>query len=64
MKKEAYWEKLSDSAFLVYQWRKRYNRFICTHMWENQRDAELTVNQIHRRQKKHAEARVQRKHRA
>jgi hypothetical protein len=42
MKKRWYWEKCG-ALFLVYNWSRRYNRYINTHAYTNQRDAELTV---------------------
>lgn len=42
MKKGAWWDHCG-SLYLVYQWSRKYNRFINTHAYTNQRDAELTV---------------------
>jgi hypothetical protein len=43
MKKD-YWTKIGES-FYVYNWSKKYNRFINTHAWDTKRDAELTIKQ-------------------
>ena len=42
MKKDRWWENIKG-RFFVWSWSKRWNRFINTHVYENQRDAELTV---------------------
>lgn len=50
MTKKPYYERIKD-FFLVYSWSKRWNRYICTHKFDNQRDAELTIGAKYRHAK-------------
>ena len=38
-KKKPYVTKLTDGRYLVYDWSKRYNRFINTHMFSDSIEA-------------------------
>lgn len=42
MKKHAWYDKCGH-LYLVYVWSKKYNRFVNTHAYENERDAALTI---------------------
>ena len=42
MRKKDWWENVKG-RFFVWSWSPKYKRFVNTHIYENQRDAELTV---------------------
>jgi hypothetical protein len=44
MKKSRYWEQVKD-FFLVFEWSKRWNRYICVSKFDTQEDAELATKE-------------------
>ena len=42
-----FWERIKD-FYLVWNWSKKYNRFVCTNRFENQREAEVACKQTKR----------------
>ena len=47
-RKKPYYDKVG-SNFLCYFWSEDYNRYICTHMWDNKNDAYQTVKPKHKK---------------
>lgn len=43
MKSKAPYVDECGEQWLVYQWSRKYNRFINTHSWGNEADARLTI---------------------
>ena len=41
-KRKSWWEVI-NGRFFVWTWQAKYRRYVNTHVYEKQRDAELTV---------------------